>query len=124
MEEMKKAYLIDVKNKTSKEVNIKDDLDEFYEIIDCRMIDIVTRKINGKYYDIVCDDEGLFHEKPVASAYDLNCKPMLVGNLLVFNVGEDGELGSLEAEDVIRIKEAVFTVPTEDGSIDILFCEY
>lgn len=120
---MKRSYLIDVNN-TSREIEIKDDLQEFYKVLNCSTIDIVSREIGGKYYDIVCDDEGLCNNNPIVSAYDRNCRPMLVGNLLIFGVGEDGELGSLTDEDVEHIKKSIRTIPLETGSTDILFCEY
>lgn len=125
MEKLKRAFLIDVKNKTSRELTINDSLDEFYKVLDCTTIDITSREIGGNYYEIVCDDEGLFAENPIVSAIDSKYKPTLVGNLLIFGVGdENGELQSLTDEDVDTIKKSIVKGVTEFGILDVLVCDY
>lgn len=91
---------------------IEDDLKSFYEEIGCRLIDITTRKINGKYYDIICDDEGLFCDDPIVTAVNGDGAPRLVGGLIICGGADDeGNLTSLEAEDVLRLTNAVqFTI--------------
>ena len=82
-------------------------LDEYYKLLNCRTIDIVTRKIGGKHYDIICDDEGLFNENCKAGMATLNkeneLKEILVGNLFVVLNDNKGNLKSLKPEDAIRI---------------------
>ena len=38
---------------------IEDTLETYYKLIDCDTIDIVTRRIGGKAFHIICDDEIL-----------------------------------------------------------------
>lgn len=92
-----------------------DDLKSFYEEIGCSLIDITTRKINGKYYDIICDDEGLFCEDPIVTAVNGDGAPRLVGGLIICGSADDeGNLTSLEAEDVLRLTNAVqYTIQRE-----------
>ena len=45
-------------------------LKDYYRLIDCSTIDIVKRRSAGKYYEIICDDEGLLKENPKISAID------------------------------------------------------
>ena len=52
-----KMLLIDVKNREVRMLEAST-LKEYYKLIGCDIIDIVQRKIAGKYYEIICDDEG------------------------------------------------------------------
>ena len=102
-----KAYLI--RGTQSKAVEIENHFEVFLDIIGCRCFDIASRKVGGKYYDIFCDDEGLFVEHPVVTGgrrtADGGIEPMLVGNL-VFTLtdGEGGTIGITD-EDVNNIEE-------------------
>jgi len=101
---MIKVLLLDVYNERIREVEIEpNDLDKMYELLDCRCIDIVTRKIGGKWFDIVCDDEGLFHEPQKISAVDKNGQPMLVGNLIFAHHDADGNLTGLDENDIFAL---------------------
>lgn len=96
-----KVLIVDTKKGFSIET-INNSLDDFYSIIDCSCIDIATRKIgnNGKYYDIICDDEGLLQDKPKVSAIASNGSGMLVGNLIITNYNSNGETTSLTENDI------------------------
>lgn len=83
---------------------IKDDLDEFYKIIECSTIDIVRRKIGGNYYDIICDDEALFVENPIVSVVQADGYPMICGTIIICN-NEDSELSSLNDNDIKNIRK-------------------
>ena len=48
-----KAYLIDVANRESKVVDIQDNLETYYSLINCDCIAIVTRYIGRNEIDIV-----------------------------------------------------------------------
>ena len=95
-----------MKNGTANEVETNGSLAEYYKLVDCDCIDIATRKIGGKYFCIVCDDEGLFVENPKISAIDSEGNPLLVGNLLVLNNGDDGDLHGLNESDIAILKKA------------------
>lgn len=115
---MKRMYLIDVINKTCKLV-FADDLGEFYEYIQCRCIDIVRRKIGGREFEIIIDDEGLLTDNPIVSALDRNLKPMLVGNLLIAGSEViEGELTGLKDGDIRHIQKCIReVVNTATGDI-------
>lgn len=107
----KKMYLIDVKNETTRVVDAGG-LDDYYNLIGCTCIDIVRRKIGGKYFEIVSDDEGLFEENPKISAVDKLYQTMLVGNLLIAGQAVDGELTDLSDEDVEIIGKNLCSLST------------
>lgn len=88
-------------------VEIPRDLSGYYRILDCTTIDIVSRKIGDKYYDIVCDDEGLFKENVMVSAMDGKGNPMLVGRLLICNHNKKGEASGLTKKDIENIEAHV-----------------
>lgn len=104
-----KALLIDTETRKATAVEIGDEnrLEQYYDLLKCSLIDITSRKIGGKYYDIIVDDEGLFAEKPVVSALDPEGQPALVGNLLICNYDGDGGETSLTDEDIARIQEFI-----------------
>lgn len=105
----KKGILIDKTKRNSKVVTFEDELHELYRLLDCDCIDITSRKIGDKYYDIVCDDEGLLRDNIRVTAYDVKGNPALVGNLLIMNHDEMGELLSLTEEDILNVEKYVHT---------------
>ena len=109
---MIKTILIDVKNSKFDVLNIENTLDEFYRLIDCSCIDIVRRKIGRKWFDIICDDEGLFAESPKISAINNWGRPMLVGNLLITKTGEEGETIGLNSNEISYIKKRIIPMST------------
>lgn len=90
-------------------IDRESELHEFYYLLDCDYIDIVTRSIGGKEYDIVIDDEGLYKEQPLASGLCRNADETLVGSILVCGVANnEGEMTSLTDEDVRNIKANIY----------------
>lgn len=102
-----------------------DELEIFYEHIGCEWIDIPHRKIGDKYYPIISDDEGLFKEHPVCTAIDPAGNQMLVGTLLIFNDGFEGELDSLTADDIKNIQRNVYYGIYPDGRMQaVIMADY
>lgn len=99
------GFLIDVNGNSTGLVEIKDGnhLKQFYDLIGCRCIDITVRKVGGKPYNIVLDDEGLLVDNPTFSAIDSEMHSMLAGNLILFGMADDMDLASIEAADVPNI---------------------
>ena len=108
-----KMLLLDVVNKDVKMVEANG-LNDYYELIGCRCIDIVRRTIGDVEVEIVIDDEGLFVENPKVSAISVDGTPMLFGNLLIASgrVTDDGELTELTEEEVDEIMDNVATIST------------
>lgn len=100
---MKVGYLIDPEGWACV-VELPSSLEGYYNLLDCEAIDIVSRKIGGKYYDIVCDDDGLFRDTVSVSAVDNNGEAMLVGKLLICNHDGKGNEASLTQDDILNIE--------------------
>jgi hypothetical protein len=100
---MKVGYFIDPCGRAIV-VEIPKDLNGYYKLLGCNTIDITRRKIGGKYYDIICDDEGLFKETVMVSAVDGSGSAMLVGKLLICNHDENGNEASLTQDDILNIE--------------------
>lgn len=113
------GLLIDVYSDVGsvKEVFIdENDLESFYKILDCRIIDIAVRDVDGKRFNIVCDDEGRLRENARVSACDEEGNPMLVGNLLFCN-NDGASLSSLSKDDISHIcKNISACVEIDSGS--------
>ena len=108
-----KMLLLDVKNREVKMVEANE-LDDYYRLIGCRTIDIVSRSIGDVRVEIVIDDEGALVDKPKVSAIDIGGTPMLFGNLLVASgrVTEDGELTELTQEEIDEIMDNIAKTTT------------
>ena len=108
-----KMLLLDVKNREVKMVEANE-LDDYYRLIGCRTIDIVSRSIGDVRVEIVIDDEGALVDKPKASAIDIDGTPMLFGNLLVASgrVTDDGELTELTELEIIELMNNIATITT------------
>lgn len=89
-------------------------LKDYYKLIGCRTIDIVSRKIGDIDVEIVIDDEGALVRTPKVSAVDIIGQTSLYGNLLVASgrVTEDGELTELTQDEIDSILENVTEVTT------------
>ena len=96
-----KYLFLDVENRDIKMVEANG-LDDYYRLIGCRTIDIVSRTIGDIRVEVVLDDEGLLVNAPKISAIDIDGTPMLCGNLLVASgrVTEDGELTELTRAEI------------------------
>ena len=97
------GVLVDAHNARITRVKIPDTLESYYTALDCTTVDIVSRTIGGKRFEIVCDDEGLLKDEPKVSAVDMEGHAMLVGSLFVCNYGGNGELSSLTDADVAHV---------------------
>lgn len=108
-----KMLLLDVENREIKAVE-DNGLDDYYKLIGCRVIDIVSRTIGDIRVEIVIDDEGALVNNPKISAIDIDGTPMLFGNLLVASgrVTEDGELTELTRAEIDEIMDNVATIST------------
>ena len=109
-------FLVSIEDKKAEKVVIEHSLQAFYDTIHCvyDTVDIVNRKIGGKYFDIICDDDGLAREPHHCSAVDKTGNPMLVGSFLVANHDAMGDTRSLTDEDIALIKKSVQLVCTRN----------
>lgn len=105
-----KGYLIDVENDKARTVEIEDNdhLGQFYKLIGCDCIDIAVRKVGGKPYNIVLDDEGLLVAEPKFSAIDGSMRAMLAGNIILFGMAEDMDLADIGESDIANIRENIY----------------
>ena len=110
-----KMLLIDTESNSSKVIETEGGLENYYKILNCSLIDITERKIDGQYFDIICDDEGLFKEGNQVSAVSEDGRPQLVGNILICNHdGEGGESG-LSDEDLEKVSKRLAIATSPDG---------
>lgn len=119
-----KCVLVDVNNKTVSTVEIDNGLESLYEKIGCNLIDITMRSFNGKYHDVVCDDEGLLKDGCIPSAIDDKGNVMLVGNLIICYHDAEGDLTSLTQAEIENVMSCTLVGVTESGMYKIVQCGY
>lgn len=92
------------------------ELEEFYELMEIDIIDIVVREINGKYYDIICDDEALLKEQPIPTMLDVDEMPMIFGNIIIAGLADEtGNMTDLTDEDIANITDKLGVIKLIDG---------
>lgn len=126
-----KTLLLDVYRGFGAPTSVEDELNAFYEQLDCRCIDIVCLRIGGKTFDVMCDDEGLFRENPRVSAATNNGNVLLVGNLMFFHHDDEGNLTGLDDAEIVHLMKNTGWLATMDeegevvgGHPVITNCEY
>lgn len=124
-----RSFLLDVNEGIFRELDVNNKLEEFYELLGCNYIDIVQRNIDGRVFDIVCDDEGLLKSHPVVSAIDSDHKPMLVGSLLFFHSNSrTGNLTGISADDCDHLRKHIAWFfagsPTDEATPVMTKCDY
>ena len=110
---MKVFYL---NEKATEYIDIEDDLKVFYKMLNCSQITIPTFKVDGKEFDVICDDEGLLKQRNV-SAVDKDGSPMLVGNLIFAHHDDEGDLTSITDEEAELLRRNVLLAKDEKGKI-------
>ena len=103
-----KTFLIDVYNRAYGLAEVENELEAFYEKLDCRCINIVVRKVKGVEFDIMCDDEGLLREDRRPSAFVRDTlEPMLVGNLMFFHHDAEGNLTEISDDEMRLLRNSI-----------------
>ena len=116
-----RMFLLDTEKQEARQVDISPDLESYYNILHCNLITVTERKINGVYYDIIADDEGLFKEEPTISAITEEGKAALVGNILIQRYDpENGTAAELTIEDINNIKMRVAIAENENGKFKVI----
>lgn len=93
------------------------ELEDYYRLMEIDCIDIVTREIGGKLYDIICDDEALLKEKPIPTVLDTENMPMIFGNIIVAGLADEtGNMTDLTDEDIDRITDNLGLIRLIDGT--------
>lgn len=124
-----KGFLIDLRKGSAEVVEFEDKLETLYELTNCNCIDITMRKVGKFDYDIVCDDEGLQKQRKIPTAFNEKKEPMLVGNLLFCNHDDEGNLATLNDEQIEELKNHLGTYIYNDCDFVqqvqcIIGCEY
>ena len=127
MEKKITGILIDTEANTAKAITLADTLDSYYTALHCTCIDIVSRTIGDskKYFNIVCDDEGLLKGSPCISAVSDLGEPMLVGSLFITDFDPDtGELVSLSDKELDYVLDhIIFAVSLLRSTTFPLLCQ-
>lgn len=103
-----RGYLIDPEKGIAEERTIEKSLDSYYATLGCTCIDIVTRRVRGESFDLICDDEALLREDPVPSALDACGRPLLCGPLFVVRFDGREDVTDLTSEDIRTLERRIW----------------
>lgn len=111
---------------------IEDDIHTYYDLIDCRCIDIVCRYFGGVAFDVVLDDEGLLKanetgELPTSWWQKEGYTPAyegLFGVLVLTHHDDEGNLTSVDPLDLLAVQQSSKLIKTKTGDhLALLFHE-
>lgn len=119
-----RAYYVNSKTDEHGPIEVEPSLKEYYRLIGCDCITIVTREVNGHPFDIVLDDEGLLKPNRTSAisveADVFGTQEKLVGNLLIFGSGEE-DFRSLTDDEVAVIRSRMLDGLLADGTMHPMF---
>ena len=98
-----RGFFVDPENNTAEERTIEKSLESYYSLLCCDTIDIVSRSIGGKRYDIICDDEALLKAPTYTSALDSDGHPALFNALFVVKFDGRDDVTDLDDEDINNV---------------------
>lgn len=87
--------------------NVNDELEVYYEMLNCDMIDITTINVNGVEYDIIHDDEFLL-KRPLVPTLYVNNELIIFGAFLISRANEDGEEIGLTHKEIDNFLEYMY----------------
>lgn len=109
---MLEGVLIDTLNNTITQHSLPraHTLGDIYTMLNCDLIDVISRKFGNNYYDIYCDDEGLFKETRTIAIVTIGENEQVVEQIVnnCFIVKHDGN-GNMETLTDEEIKEILHT---------------
>ena len=103
------AFVIDVNKGTVYVAEFKT-VSDYCIRLNADMFDITRRRINGKIFDVFCDDEGLLKEDMKVSAFNSDGSVALVGNLIISKNDGFGNGVSLTDNDINLIIKSLRAV--------------
>lgn len=90
-------------------VHYTDNLDTLYTMLDCDVMDIVTRNVKGKPFNLLVDDEGALKDANHIQGVSSDAKEVLLGNILIAGLADDdGNLTDVSAADLGRIAPSIW----------------
>lgn len=100
-------------------------LQDYYSALRCDTIDIVRRKIGGRYFDIIVDDEGFLkpEDEIYVGAIDSNRNVALVGSLIFANYDGEGNETDLTDMDVEHIQNYIKCAFLKEGGVQPILTE-
>jgi len=111
------GVLIDPEKGIAEVRTIEKSLPSYYALLRCTCIDIVSRNIGARTFDIICDDEGLLCDQPWPSAVDNVGRGMLYGPLFIVRFDGRNDVTSLPELEAEIILSRVREFPTRDHPI-------
>lgn len=85
-------------------------LNQLHHFLNCETITMVSKRISGEYYDIICDDEALLKSDYILSLFN-NVEPELAGNLIFTKSDKNGENIGLTTREESFLQNKLLIIP-------------
>ena len=96
--------LIDTEKERPQLIDTIGGLEEWRRLLQCQVIDIQERYIEGRPFDFICDDEAGLKEGCKVSGINKEQQPELLGNLIICKCDDEGHETGLNKEDIEILK--------------------
>ena len=92
-------------------------LEDYYDIIGCRYIDIVEVSIGRRVFNLIVDDEGMLVQSPRFTVLSKRYPNLwgLAGTVIAYGESDDRDLCDLTAEDLKVLRDNIEMVVEADG---------
>lgn len=114
-----KMYYLNVNDQKFKAVDIEPTLDNYYKYLDCDLITISTVQVWGKIYDVICDDEALFKDKPIPSVL-ITPGVNIYGNVLICKDDGEGNETGLNDYEIIALMSSTFSIKVNNKTLRVI----
>ena len=123
------GILIDVYHQTIERCSIENQLDEFYRILNCELINCPTRMIEGVKVIVVCDDKGLLKDDPIPAIIGISSETgrivdIIAGSVFLCKFDGVNDITSLSEKEIERILSAVHVVSDGKSDFQVLFSQF
>lgn len=116
-----RALLLDAFNKDIRVIN-PDGLQDYYSLLNCSSVDVISKNISDKRFNLIFDNEAELLETHRPSAIDDCGQVVLFNNLIITGEGNlEGDFKDITDEEIEYVKKYIHTVRTSKYPCRCLF---
>lgn len=103
------------KDGTARFMRMRDELNAYYMLLGCDLIEMPCRTIGGLAYNIICDEGGKLKDDKIPTVFGVDGKPMIYGSVFLCLVDDEGECQSLTHAHCVNIMDHLYAGISPEG---------